>query len=214
MLCSFAAVLYPAAIPALALAFGIAAGIFLPVPSSFCVLTFIVCWLCAAFGFATRRERLFLAAIISGFISTGALLGARANGAALHTPLGDMFDRHVPPQTYQLFANVEGVLRADAALAPSGATLSLNIDRIEIEGMRFVTAGGALVGVGGALGSNSVGEWRAGRRVRLAVTLRRPATYLDPGVPDSWREFGWKGTTLVGSAKSDRLDRRHGPACR
>jgi hypothetical protein len=59
-------------------------------------------------------------------------------------------------------------------------------------------AGGS-AGVGGDLRSGRITEWRAGRRIRVPVTLRRPATYLDPGVADSQRDFAWKGTSLVGS---------------
>jgi competence protein ComEC len=79
------------------------------------------------------------------------------------------------------------------------------VDRIEFGGERRSTSGGVIVGVGGELASNREAEWRAGRRVRVPVTLRRPATYLDPGVGDSQREFEWRGTSLVGSTKSDRL---------
>ena len=65
--------------------------------------------------------------------------------------------------------------------------------------------GGALIGVGGALESDRISQWRAGRRVRFPATLRKPTRYLNPGVPDAERQFAWRGTSLVGSVKSDRL---------
>src|SRR5581483_11871230 len=47
--------------------------------------------------------------------------------------------------------------------------------------------------------------WRAGRLVRLAIMLHRPARYLDPGVPDAERVLARRGITLVGSTKSGAL---------
>ncbi len=116
-----------------------------------------------------------------------------------------------------MFANVEGRLRTDALKGPSGVTLDIFIDRIELNGsMQSVTGGppsrlrryggtGALIGVGGELASDRILQWRAGRRVALPATLRIPTTYLDPGVGDAERQLAWRGVALVGSVKSDRL---------
>ena len=70
---------------------------------------------------------------------------------------------------------------------------------------RISTRGGALIGVGGELASDQILQWRAGRRVQFPATLRKPTRYLNPGVPDAERQFAWRGTSLVGSVKSDRL---------
>jgi competence protein ComEC len=66
-------------------------------------------------------------------------------------------------------------------------------------------SGGAVVSVVGALAADRVGEWRAGRRIRLPATLHRPARYLDVGVPDGERALLLRGTVLVGTAKSAAL---------
>ena len=50
-----------------------------------------------------------------------------------------------------------------------------------------------------------MGEWRAGRRVRLPVELHRPARFLDEGVPDAERALQMRGTSLVGTVKSGAL---------
>ena len=50
-----------------------------------------------------------------------------------------------------------------------------------------------------------MGEWRAGRRVRIPAQLRRPSRYLNPGVPDHERALARRGTTLVGTVKSGAL---------
>ena len=63
--------------------------------------------------------------------------GPDADSAARHTPLRAVFDRHVAPGALQLFANVEGRLRTDALKGPSGVTLDVLIDRIELNGSMF-----------------------------------------------------------------------------
>src|SRR5439155_19952542 len=65
--------------------------------------------------------------------------------------------------------------------------------------------GGIVVTVVGSLAADRIDDWRAGRRVRLPVQLRRPSRYLDPGVPDHERALARRGTTLVGSVKSGAL---------
>jgi competence protein ComEC len=140
-------------------------------------------------------------------VSTGIVLGRDADSAARHTPLRAVFDRHVAPGELQMFASVEGRLRRDALKGPSGVTLDVLIDRIELNGEIVSVAGstGALIGVGGELASDRLLEWRAGRRVAFPATLRRPTTYFDPGVGDAERQLAWRAVALVGSVKSDRL---------
>jgi competence protein ComEC len=65
--------------------------------------------------------------------------------------------------------------------------------------------GGILVVVVGSIAAERTGDWRAGRRVRFPVQLRRPSRYLDPGVPDHERALARRGTTLVGTVKSGAL---------
>ena len=199
---------YPAALPTLALAAGIAAGVFLPAgcispPLFLCEV--ILCWMIAALAVLRGWDRVFLFELLAGFAMCGVVLGNQANGDALGMPLGTWFDRNLPPHEYQLFATIEGTLRADAVRGPNGVTLSIDVDRLVFDNEHRATSGGVIVGVGGDLASGRLAKWRAGRRVRAPVMLRRPAKYLDPGVPDSQRGFGWKGTSLVGSVKSDAL---------
>jgi competence protein ComEC len=143
--------------------------------------------------------------ISCGFMLAGSVLGRDADSASRNTPLRAVFDRHVAPGELQLFTNVSGVLRADASKGPSGVALNVLIDRIELNGSIQPTAGGALIGVGGELASDRILQWRAGRRVVFPATLRIPTTYLDPGVDDAELHLAWRGVSLVGSVKSDRL---------
>ena len=65
--------------------------------------------------------------------------------------------------------------------------------------------GGVSLLVGGTLASGRAREWRAGRTVQVSAQLRRPARYLNPGVPDGERALALRGTALVGSVKSAAL---------
>jgi len=199
---------YPAALPTLALAAGIAAGIFLPAgflsPSVFLSLL-VGGWLSAAFALVTRCDRVFFFQILAGFTLCGLALGNQASGAALNTPLGIWFDRNLPPHQYQIFATIDGTLRSDAVRGVNGVMLSIDVDGLELDHQRRAISGGVIAGVGGDLSLGRLVEWRAGRRVRAPMSLRRPAEYLDPGVSDSQRDFEWRGTSLVGSVKSDAL---------
>jgi competence protein ComEC len=133
------------------------------------------------------------------------------------------------PEDDEAVATVEGVLRADASLTESGVSLSVDVDairgrvgqvglvgRVGWEGQErqdrregreewHATRGGIAVTVVGSLAPQRLDDWRAGRRVRMPVALRRPSRYLDPGVPDHERALARRGTALVGTVKSGAL---------
>ena len=48
-------------------------------------------------------------------------------------------------------------------------------------------------------------EWRAGRTLEAPITFRRPARYLNDGVPDFERDQALDGMTLLGTVKSGLL---------
>jgi competence protein ComEC len=195
----------PAALPAIALAAGIAAGIFLPVFVALNRTIFTLCFLASIFTFIRREERATTVFLACGFLFGGALLGARAHLEAVTAPLGVLFDQHRTSLDHQLLAVIDGRLRTDAARGPSGVSLIIDVEAIELNNHTHRTSGGVIVAVGGELASAQISEWRNGRRLRLPAILRRPTQYLDPGVPDMPRQFAWRGVTLVGSTKSDRL---------
>jgi competence protein ComEC len=198
-------VLYPSTIPAVALAAGIALGIVCPTSPFVATILLTAAWVAACTAFRLRRDRLFVLTICLGFAMGGELLGSRANEDALHAPIGAMFDANLRPGEYDVFGTIDGTLRTDATRGASGVSLKVDSTSVRFEGIAESTNGGVSVGVGGDLASAPVEEWREGRRVRLQASLRRPAKYLDPGVPDSERDFAWNGATLVGSVKSPRL---------
>lgn len=103
---------------------------------------------------------------------------------------------------------IEGVLRTDASLMSSGAvSLSLSVEGASAPGAgsRRAVNGGVVLTVGGVLAADYVRSWRAGRRIRAPAELRRPARYLNPGVPEQERALARRGTRLVGTVKSAAL---------
>jgi competence protein ComEC len=150
------------------------------------------------------------------FAGGGVLLSAAAWRDASHAPLRGAFealarearseasaDGRTLPLDDEAFAVLEGTLRSDASIGNDSASLSLDVDAIDAPASdRRRTSGGIIVSVAGSLARSRADAWRQGRRVRVAATLRRPARYLDPGVPDAERALARRGTALVGSAKS------------
>jgi ComEC/Rec2-related protein len=200
-----------AAIPAVALLAGASAGLLVQdFPFILGFVALVASFAAAVWCWWTSRPLWLAAATGLTFFVGGALLSADAWRKAWRPPLRLVFEelaREVrreaetrgesPPEDDRASATLTGVLRADASVRPFGASLSLDVIS--------PGQGGVLLTVGGSLAAERVGEWRAGRLVRLPAELRRPSRYLDPGVPDEERILARRGTTLVGSVKSAAL---------
>src|SRR5262245_18350174 len=180
------------------------------------------CVVVAAVAFAARRTRALAAAIVLGFFLGGAVLAASAWQRAWRPPLRIVFEEMARdqrrqaeaegrrlPEDDEAFATIEGVLRADATPTESGVSLSVDVEVCGVacraEAPEARRRSGIAVTVVGSLAASNLGEWRAGRRVRMPVVLRRPSRYLDPGVPDHERALARRSITLVGTVKSGAL---------
>ena len=210
---------YVAAIPAVGLLAGAAAG--LVFPSLPAILTFAILICCGALAWWSWRAghpRVLAAFVAAGFFAGGAVLAADAWERAWRPPLWGAFEARAReqraqaeaegrrlPEDDEAFAVVEGELRSDAARTEGGVSLSVAVDTLEGASPSRPLTGGIAVTVVGALAADRIDEWRAGRRVRLPVTLHRPSRYLDPGVPDHERALARRGTRLVGTVKSGAL---------
>lgn len=102
---------------------------------------------------------------------------------------------------------VAGRLRRDASMGESGVRLELDDVRLEVLGD---SRGGldrvqVLIIVNGELAAGSVGEWTAGRRVRMPARLRVPSVVRNPGSPSpTWQRLT-RPFDLVGTVKSAAL---------
>ena len=217
-----------AAIPAIGLLAGAAAGLALPeLPPGVLGSVLIVAAALAGWTWRAGRAWGVVLSVAAVFVAGGALLAAEAWHRAWRPPLRVAFEGLAAaqrveaegggrrlPENEEAFATLDGILRADASPGSLGVSLSMQVVHLRTAsvrsgispGVREVPAdGGVLLTIGGGVASERMGEWRAGRRIRVPVQLRRPSRYLDPGVPDFERGLARRGTTLVGSVKSGRL---------
>ena len=219
-----------AAVPAVGLLLGAAAGLLVPdLPRLLTSTVLILCGALSVWAWRIGRTPVLAGMVVAGFFAGGAMLAAEAWERAWRPPLWSAFveiahaqraqaaaEGRRLPEDDEAFAVVEGILNSDASPGASGASLSIAVDGLasqvgpaglvgrdgmEREGFSRAS-GGIAVTVVGSLAADRLDGWRAGRRVRLPVTLRRPSRYLDPGVPDHERELARRGTRLVGTAKS------------
>ena len=168
----------------------------------------------ATFWSASRQRRAWaLGSGLTGLVAGCALLASAADDATQHPPLRSLLEQRLGGFAIEgLEAHrsdtpivVEGTLAADAALTDSGALVRLQVERVWLGPCPESAPGGVSLTVTGVLAADAVGEWRAGRRIRAPVLLRRPARYLNAGVPDQERMLARRGITLVGSVKSAAL---------
>ena len=216
------------AVPVLGLVCGAAVGLWWPELPAAWLVAVLVGWTLLAVHAGRVAQPLLLAVSACGaFAVGGAALSAHAWHLAWRPPLRVLVeslahaeraaairDGRQLPEDVSVPVVVSGVLASDASLSARG-TVSLEL---EVEwagalagGNGWTDAdsnparGGVLLGVLGTLAPARMSEWRAGRRVRVVAELRRPARYLDPGVPDQERAMARRGVTLVGSVKSGAL---------
>ncbi len=220
-----------AAIPAVGLLAGSAAGLLVPDLSPLtAAIGLAVASVVAVWAWCAVRPPLLGVAVCVAFAAGGAALSSSAWQRAWRPPLRLAFDDlarvereqasvdgRVLPEDDEATATIEGVLRADASPGAAGVTLSVDVTSLQREavplfpearakeGRPFFVAGGVIVTVAGTMAPARMGEWRAGRTVRTTARLHRAARYLDPGVGDAERALARRGTTLVGSVKSGAL---------
>ncbi len=158
-------------------------------------VAFLSALVCAG---AVWRRRPLTAAVAGtcGLAAAGAALGAGAERRAQSPGLAAVAGTGAP-------VVLEGVLVEDASESAAGIRLRLAVtraDEVDADGREI-----AALTVGGTLAADATERWLVGRRVRAPATVRRPAHYLNPGVPDDRVALARRGLTLVGSVKSGAL---------
>ena len=208
-----------AAIPAIGLLIGAAFGVLVPDLPGLPAYALLIPPAAAAFlAWRARTPGTLAVAVGIGFCFGGALLSADVWHEHWRPSLRVQFeelarderaqaalDRRTMPEDDEAFTLVTGLLRADAMPTEAGVAISLDVDTIGSGGAAHPVTGGVAATVTGALALDGIDAWRAGRRVRMPIQLRRPSRYLDPGVPDFERAAARRGTTLVGTVKSGAL---------
>jgi competence protein ComEC len=167
-----------------------------------------------AFGWLKASPRVRFAGLACGYAIVGGVLAAHAREAALHTSLRSLLESQYgafaidaldpegehPPVVTRFVLREDASRTGDAVLLPASAT-ELMIDRR----WRRLPGDGVRLTVGGATSDQRLSEWRAGRTIVAPVTFRRPARYLNDGVPDFERALALDATSLLGTVKSGLL---------
>ena len=165
-----------------------------------------IAWLC-------ERHRLTVALLALSFLDAGTALASDARDRALQTPLRALLDRAVGGFSLETLGPgarhdplpVRARLTEDASRGSGVTTLRAAISSVRLRGVWQEASGDVSLTVGGVSALEQAGEWRAGRRIEAFATFRRPARYLNDGVPDFERDLALHGTTLFGSVKSGLL---------
>ena len=150
---------------------------------------------------------------VTGFGLGSALLASTARDEALHSSLRTVLERRIGgfvieslgPEHDHDPIRVRAALTEDAAIRDDYISLRARIRAIEHDGRWEQVEGGVTLTVSGDAGPARAGEWRAGRVIETPATFRRPARYLNDGVPDAEQQLALDGTTLFGSIKSALL---------
>ncbi len=202
--------------PSLLFSFLLALGLTAGIHTDIALAPLVTNLFAACLGGAWFARHLELKALshvmLAGAIMSGAALhGVHAVDRAEHSSLRRWFDERIGGWSVDRSSfhddpvRVRGRLTRDAALTPSGASMQIAVSQVSMGGAWESVEGGLSVSVGGALASDVVKEWRAGRLVEFPVALRTAARYLNAGVPDGERALARRGTALVGSVKSGAL---------
>jgi competence protein ComEC len=202
-----------ALVPALSLIAGVLAGVFGPWGPGVFLVPMIAAGVLGAVAWARGWTWPTNVALVAGFVACGAANAAHARERALDSPLRQVLDaefggfrlaapgparEHAPVPTRARIAE-DGVLR------DGFASLRVEVLAVDLRGTWHDAPGGVVLSVSGAASPPKVADWRAGRMIEAPVTYRRPARYLNDGVPDFERDLALDGTTLLGSVKSALL---------
>lgn len=157
-------------------------------------------------GLLTGAARAATVAMTGAFLIVGTAAGGHEARRVSQPALWRWYEEQLRPgDRWREPVTLEGTLRGDARPAPYGAMLDLEVARVTCDARVFVMHGTVRVTVGGTLVPGQLGEWRAGRTVRMAATLHRSSRYLNPGVADQEEQAAVRGIALVGSVKSAAL---------
>jgi competence protein ComEC len=198
-----------------------------------CAASAAVLSLLAALGLFVDDDPAGVAAAVAiGCALAGVSLGAAGARAAYRPGLLAWFDARAPEDREDPTL-LEGVLREDASPAPFGASITLDVTcvvtpspdagvkagatcgaglqasrsavGVQASGPVVPIRGGVRLSIGGTASASRIGDWRAGRTVRLPALLRRPAPFGNPGGQDEPGALARRGIVLIGSVKSAAL---------
>jgi competence protein ComEC len=177
-------------------------------PSLRCLLPVVL--IASAIAWRYEASRATVACVTLGFWVSSAILTSSALDRAQYPSLRQVLDREVggfdistlgPEGEHDpIFARA--VLSEDASPREGFVSLRVEVTALRLDERWHRVEGGVTVGVSGAAPRDRVLEWRGRRTIQAPMVFRRPARYLNEGVPDFEAALARDGTTLFGSVKS------------
>ncbi|HKV98970.1 MAG TPA: DNA internalization-related competence protein ComEC/Rec2 [Vicinamibacterales bacterium] len=150
---------------------------------------------------ASRRRWLLAGAGLAAAIG----YGAAARERALSSPLAVWLEAHAPNGRLDAPVRVEGTIAEDASVADAGVRLTIDVERVAIDGDWLALPGRLQATVAGAIAFPRYASWRAGRRVIVPVALRTLDVWRNPGSPsETWQRLH-RAFDAAGSVKSGAL---------
>ena len=199
----------PAALTAIPLLSGAAAGVLLEnsAPERLILAAAFAALLCLLAGiafYADQQSEAVVLALMVGAAAAGYAAAAAHSRALLAPTLLEWFDANAAGDSDPV--TLVGQLRDDGADVGFGVLLTLDVNEASVGERRGVKLqGGVRLTVTGTATPGRIATWRAGRIIRLPVSLRRPIVFSNPGVIDEARALSRRGVVLVGSVKSGSL---------
>ena len=179
------------------------------------LLASVIAWRCDV-------RRATVACVTFGFWVSSVILTSSALDHARHPSLRQFLERAVGgfeisslgPEGDHNPILARAVLIEDASPREGYVSLRVEIMALHVDDGWHHVEGGVVVSVGGVAPRDRVLEWRARRTIEAPMVFRRPARFLNDGVPDFEEAAARDGTALFGSIKSALLVRvvsRGGP---
>jgi competence protein ComEC len=167
---------------------------------------------CALAFWRRQAQVAILSSLTLGFMAGGAALAADARERALHPSIRYLLDREfggfliesIGPAGRHDPLPTRLTLVEDASLRDGFVSLRADILAVRLRGQWHPVEGGLAINVNGSA-AERVTAWRAGRILEAPITFRRPARYLNDGVPDFERDQALGSVTLSGTVKSGLL---------
>src|SRR5687767_9511915 len=160
-------------------------------------------------------SRATVACLTLGFWVSSVVLTSSALDRARHPSLRQFLEREfggfeistLGPEADHDPILARAVLIEDASPREGYVSLRLEVTALRLNDVWHPVEGGVIASVGGAAPRDRVLEWRAQRTIEAPMVFRRPARFLNDGVPDFEEAAARDGTALFGSIKSARLVR-------
>ena len=200
-------------VPALSLIAGVITGLFMPWGAPAFLVPMVGAGVLGTVAWARGWTWPTNAALVAGFVACGAANAAHARERALDPPLRQVLNAEfggfalasLGPAGEHAPVTTRARLAEDGVGRDGFASLRVEVLAVHLRGAWHDAPGGVVLSVSGAAFPTKVADWRAGRTIEAPVTYRRPARYLNDGVPDFERDLALDGTTLLGAVKSALL---------